>query len=75
MLFRSVGMTIVPEVVLANEADINYATVTVTTNYGAGMLPGKVRHEEVGGIFAEAKGRLERLFMATLDILVEGQLT
>ena len=68
-----VGMTIVPEVVLANEADIDYATVTVTTNYGAGMLPGKVRHEEVGEIFAEAKGRLERLFMATLDILVERQ--
>ena len=66
-----VGMTIVPEVVLANEAGIDYATITVITNYGAGMLQGKIRHEEVGDVFHKAKGLLEKLFLTTLDILIK----
>ena len=41
-----VGMTGVPEVVLANEKKIGYASVVMATNWAAGMQP-KVSHEEV----------------------------
>jgi 5'-methylthioadenosine phosphorylase len=41
-----VGMTGVPEVVLANEKKIGYASVVIATNWAAGMQP-KVSHEEV----------------------------
>lgn len=67
-----VGMTVVPEVVLARELDIDYATVAVVTNYGAGMAPGKVSHEEVYEVFGQAKVRLQKLIMAALDVIVDG---
>ena len=41
-----VGMTGVPEVVLANEKRLEYASVVIATNWAAGMQP-KVSHEEV----------------------------
>jgi 5'-methylthioadenosine phosphorylase len=41
-----VGMTGVPEVVLSNEKNLEYASVLVATNWGAGMQP-RVSHEEV----------------------------
>jgi len=41
-----VGMTGVPEVVLANEMKLEYASVVIATNWAAGMQP-KVSHEEV----------------------------
>jgi 5'-methylthioadenosine phosphorylase len=41
-----VGMTGVPEVVLANEADISYATLAVASNYAAGITGNRLRHEE-----------------------------
>lgn len=41
-----VGMTGVPEVVLANEKKLEYASVVIATNWAAGMQP-KVSHEEV----------------------------
>ena len=41
-----VGMTGVPEVVLADEKRLEYASVVIATNWAAGMQP-KVSHEEV----------------------------
>lgn len=41
-----VGMTGVPEVVLANEKQMQYASVVIATNWAAGMQP-KVSHDEV----------------------------
>ena len=67
-----VGMTVDPEVVLARELDIDYATVAVVTNYGAGMAPGKVRQEEVYEVFGQAKVRLQKLILAALDVIVDG---
>lgn len=66
-----VGMTVVPEVVLANEAGIDYATVAVVTNYGAGMLPGGIYHEEVEGIFASARQRLEELLIGIFNAVAK----
>ena len=42
-----VGMTNVPEVILANEAELRYATVSLVTNYGAGIGDSPLTHEEV----------------------------
>lgn len=41
-----VGMTGVPEVVLANEVGIPYSTLAIVTNYGAGMTEEKLAHEK-----------------------------
>lgn len=42
-----VGMTGVPEVVLAREAEICYANICMVTNYAAGISPHRLTHEEV----------------------------
>lgn len=42
-----VGMTTVPEVVLANEAGMSYATLSVVTNYAAGIAGKRLTFEEV----------------------------
>ncbi|MFP4200478.1 MAG: S-methyl-5'-thioinosine phosphorylase, partial [Clostridia bacterium] len=42
-----VGMTNVPEVVLAREVDLPYAAVALVTNLGAGISEAPLTHEEV----------------------------
>jgi len=42
-----VGMTSVPEVVLAREAEICYATIVMVTNFAAGISPEQLSHQEV----------------------------
>ncbi len=42
-----VGMTLVPEVVLAREAGLCYANVSVVTNWAAGISPTPLSHREV----------------------------
>lgn len=42
-----VGMTSVPEVVLAREAGLCYASVGMVTNYAAGLVDYPLSHEEV----------------------------
>ncbi|MDD4169287.1 MAG: S-methyl-5'-thioadenosine phosphorylase [Desulfotomaculaceae bacterium] len=42
-----VGMTGVPEAVLAREAEMCYATVCMVTNYAAGISPTNLTHQEV----------------------------
>lgn len=61
-----VGMTNVPEVVLAREAGICYATVSMVTNFAAGISPTKLTHEEVLEVMAANGENLKRLVMAAL---------
>ncbi|MGI6548971.1 MAG: S-methyl-5'-thioadenosine phosphorylase [Syntrophomonadales bacterium] len=42
-----IGMTTVPEAVLARELGICYSTVAMVTNYAAGISTGKLTHAEV----------------------------
>lgn len=42
-----IGMTTVPEAVLARELGICYATVAMVTNLAAGISPGRLTHAEV----------------------------
>jgi 5'-methylthioadenosine phosphorylase len=60
-----VGMTGVPEVVLANEKKMEYASIVIATNWAAGMQP-KVSHEEVLRVMKRSgkivKGLIEAAF-------------
>jgi 5'-methylthioadenosine phosphorylase len=56
-----VGMTNVPEVVLAREAGLCYATIALPTNYGAGISETPLTHEEVLAEMEKGKPHLDQL--------------
>lgn len=64
-----VGMTNVPEVVLAREAGLCYATVSMVTNFAAGISPTALTHQEVLEVMAENSQHLKQLVMGTLPLL------
>ncbi|MCL6610892.1 MAG: S-methyl-5'-thioadenosine phosphorylase [Peptococcaceae bacterium] len=66
-----VGMTSVPEVVLAREAGICYATIAMVTNFAAGISPNKLSHQEVVEMMAENAERLKGLIMQAVSDLDE----
>ncbi|OPY30287.1 MAG: putative 6-oxopurine nucleoside phosphorylase [Methanocella sp. PtaU1.Bin125] len=53
-----VGMTMVPEVVLARELSMCYAGIAVVTNYAAGISRTAVSHEEVLAAMKKAEAML-----------------
>ena len=57
-----VGMTSVPEVVLAREVGICYAAVGIVTNWAAGVSKEPVRHGEVSSFMEEQTPRVRALF-------------
>ena len=62
-----VGMTNVPEVVLAREAGLCYATVCIVCNWGAGMTEHPLTHEEVLGVMSAQAGALQRLIFGYIS--------
>jgi 5'-methylthioadenosine phosphorylase len=60
-----VGMTGVPEVVLAVEKKLEYASVVIATNWAAGMQP-KVSHEGVLKVMKRSGKAVKRLIDATV---------
>ena len=60
-----VGMTGVPEVVLANEMKLEYASVVMATNWAAGMQP-KVSHEEVLKVMKRSGKVVKQLIETTV---------
>jgi len=67
-----VGMTNVPEVFLAREAQICYATVCIATDYDCWM-DDPAMHVSVGAILAQYRASLDRA-RALLDALLAGPL-
>lgn len=67
------GMTGVPEVVLAREAGLCYATVSMITNYAAGMTENPLTHEEVLEVMRNNMERLKQLVMATLEAVPDAR--
>ncbi|MBT9258301.1 MAG: S-methyl-5'-thioadenosine phosphorylase [Clostridiales bacterium] len=63
-----VGMTGVPEVVLARELGLCYMTVALVTNYAAGIKPAPLTQEEVLDAMAGWKGMLAPFLR---DVLAE----
>lgn len=64
-----VGMTGLPEAVLAREAGICFATVAVVTNPGAGLAAAPLSHEEVVTVMAALRPRVLRLMVEALVAL------
>jgi purine-nucleoside phosphorylase len=56
-----VGMSTVPEVILARRAGLRCAAVSVVTNYAAGISGGDPSHEETQAVAHEAADRFKRL--------------
>ena len=59
-----VGMSTVPEVILARRAGLRCAAVSVVTNYAAGLAGGDPSHEETQAVAHEAAVRFKRLLRA-----------
>ncbi len=63
-----VGMTGVPEVVLAKEKSLEYASVVLATNWAAGMQP-KVSHEEVLKVMKRSGKAVKQLIESAVGAL------
>lgn len=64
-----VGMTSVPEVVLAREKEMCYANISMVTNYAAGISPTKLTHQEVLDVMAENAENLRKLAMQAISLI------
>lgn len=64
-----VGMTNVPEVVLAREANLCYALVAAVTNFAAGISPTPLTHEEVLQVMAANTARLRALLERAVEMV------
>ncbi len=64
-----VGMTNVPEVVLAHEVGICYGLVAMVTNAAAGIAASHLSHAEVLEIMAQNGENLRRLAMRALELM------
>ncbi|MFB5189354.1 S-methyl-5'-thioadenosine phosphorylase [Alicyclobacillus fastidiosus] len=57
-----VGMTSMPEVALAKEAELCYATVCMVTNYAAGLTTNALTHQEVVDTMRDNVDKIRTLF-------------
>jgi 5'-methylthioadenosine phosphorylase len=64
-----VGMTGLPEVVLARELGLCYANVSVVTNWAAGLSPAALKHTAVLDIMAKNQEKLRGLIAESLQQL------
>ncbi len=64
-----VGMTNVPEVILAREAGLCYATIALPTNYAAGISCDPLTHEEVIEEMERGKPGLDKLLAACVKAI------
>lgn len=64
-----VGMTGVPEVILARELGMCYGALAIVTNYAAGILKKPLSHEEVVRAVAERRHQIEKILTETVTNL------
>ena len=63
----TVGMSTVPEAIVAGHCGMQVVGVSCVTNMAAGVLPVKHSHEEV----TETANRLKKVFQKLIDLIVE----
>lgn len=66
-----VGMSTVPEVIVANHMSMKVLAISCVTNMAAGILPQKINHEEVLETGVMVRETLVRLLKAVLPRLAE----
>ncbi len=66
-----VGMTGVPEVVLAREIGLCYASLCIVTNYAAGISPTPLSNQEVTDLMAERRGAVNEILTAAVSRAVD----
>ena len=64
-----VGMSTVPEVIVANYLGMRVLAISCVTNMAAGVLPQKINHEEVLEVGRQVRGKLVRFLKALLPRL------
>jgi purine-nucleoside phosphorylase len=62
----AVGMSTVPEVIVARARGLRVLALSVVTNQAAGLGAGPLSHEEVVAVGREAGGELARLLRAVI---------
>ncbi|MGQ9781829.1 MAG: S-methyl-5'-thioinosine phosphorylase [Nitrososphaeria archaeon] len=67
-----VGMTGVPEVFLARELGIEYATIATVTNYAAGIVD-RISHNLVLEIMRRSQEKVRSLILESMKVLREGE--
>lgn len=68
-----VGMTLTPEVVLAREIGLDYATIALVTNWAAGLSDDPLTQEEVFALAANTAPLLTRLIAESLRQATESK--
>lgn len=63
----AVGMSTVPETILARRAGLRVAAVSLMTNYAAGLGGDKLAHEQTLAVARESEGRMRRLLRLFLE--------
>jgi 5'-methylthioadenosine phosphorylase len=66
-----VGMTGIPETVLARELEICYASICTVTNYAAGIARGRLTATEVVEIVEDKQSKLRKVVYGALGIIPE----
>ncbi|NHN35962.1 S-methyl-5'-thioinosine phosphorylase [Pseudomaricurvus alcaniphilus] len=68
-----VGMTAMPEAVLARELDLHYACLALVVNWGAGLSAEPILMEDIGRIVAAGAGDINKLLQVLMIQLAAAQ--
>jgi purine-nucleoside phosphorylase len=66
-----VGMSTVPEVIVARHMAIEVLAIGCVTNFGAGMLDKPINHEEVLEVGHQVYGKFSKLLQALIPRIAE----